>query len=71
MCFLPPQTIIDLTDKIIKLESKANLSEEEKLILKKHQEERENICHIYNSSKISSGDGFFSLLTGFALGNLL
>ncbi|MEY2887668.1 MAG: hypothetical protein RL027_4 [Pseudomonadota bacterium] len=71
MSFLPPQTIIDLTDKIIKLESKANLSEEEKLILKKHQEERENICRIYNSSKISSGDGFFSLLTGFALGNLL
>jgi len=71
MCFLPPQPIIDLTDKIMKLESRANLSKEEKLRLKKYQEERENICRIYNSSKISSGDGFFSLLSGFTFGNLL
>jgi hypothetical protein len=71
MSFLPPQPIIDLTDKILKLESKANLSEEEKIKLNGYIKNREDICHIYNSSKISSGDGFFSLLTGFALGNLL
>ena len=71
MCFLPPQPIIDLTGKIIKLESKANLSKEEKLRLKKYQEERENICRIYNSSKITSGNGFFSTVSGFAIGYLL
>jgi hypothetical protein len=71
MCFLPPQPIIDLTGKIIKLESKANLSKEEKIKLNGYIKDREDMCSTYNSSKITSGNGFFSTVSSFAIGYLL
>jgi hypothetical protein len=71
MCFLPPQPIIDLTDKILKLESKANLSKEEKIKLNGYIKDRNDISYNYNNSKQSNDNGIFNIVSGFAIGYLL